>query len=70
MKVKVEREGVLVPRELLEGVEEVEILKERHRILVIPVEATDPIWEFGEDPAPLHAPDASEKLDSYLYDSP
>ena len=37
MKVKVTKEGILIPRSLLEGVDEVEIYKAGDRVVVKPV---------------------------------
>jgi len=69
MKAKVTEEGVLIPREMLEGIpgREVEIRKEPGRLLVLP--ADDPILSFGEDPLEDDITDASVNLDRYLYGS-
>ena len=67
MKAKVTEEGVLIPREMLEGISgrEVEIRKEPGRLLVLP--ADDPILSFGEEPLDDEMTDASINLDRYLY---
>ncbi len=67
MKARVTEQGVVIPREFLEGVEEVEIRKEDHRIVVIPTSEADPILELGKHPVECGAPDASEQHDKYLY---
>ncbi len=69
MKAKGTKEGVLIPRELLEGMpgDEVGIRKEPGRLLVLP--ADDPILSFGEDPLYDEVADASVNLDRYLYGS-
>jgi virulence-associated protein VagC len=67
MKAKVTKRGVLIPRELLEGVEEVEILKEDGVILVVPIAREDPIWGLGKNPVKGGLPDASENHDRYIY---
>ncbi|HJQ33617.1 MAG TPA: hypothetical protein VJ866_15640 [Pyrinomonadaceae bacterium] len=67
MNAKVTDEGVLIPRELLRGAEEVEIRQEDGRIIVVPKTADDPLFKLGSNPVECSAPDASENLDRYLY---
>jgi hypothetical protein len=67
MKTRVTSRGVLIPKRLLEGIDEVEIRKENDLILVIPLAADDPIMELGEQPIVGDVTDASEKHDQYLY---
>ncbi len=43
MKVKVTEKGVVVPKELLNGVDEVDIRKENNLIVIIPKTKDDPI---------------------------
>jgi len=74
MKVKVTEQGVVVPKEFLEGVEEVEIRKENDLIVVVPIAVVptnknDPILEFGKHPVTCGVSDASELHDRYLYGS-
>jgi virulence-associated protein VagC len=69
MKAKVTKEGVLIPREFLDGIpgEEVEIRKEPGKVVVLPAE--DPILGLGENPIEDEITDASVNLDRYLYGS-
>ena len=67
MKARVTKEGVLIPKKLLRGVEEVEISKRNGVIVVSPKNGDDPIYKLGTNPVPCYAPDASENLDKYLY---
>ena len=67
MKVKVTENGVIVPRELLDDAEEVEIRKENGKVIVTPLPKVDPILGLGENPVACGAPDASEQLDRYLF---
>ena len=69
MKARVTDQGVVIPKDLLEGVEEVEIRKEDHFILVVPTLKGDPILGLGKHPVACGAPDASEHHDKYLYGS-
>jgi len=70
MKAQVNEHGVLIPKELLEGVNEVEIRKEDNLIVVIPTTKIDPILDLGKNPVPCGASDASEEHDKYLSGSP
>lgn len=68
MKVQVTKDGVLIPKEWLEGIDEVEISKEPGRIVVLPVPgAGDPIFNLGKQPVECGSADASEHHDTYLY---
>lgn len=69
MKAKVTKEGLVIPKQLLEGVEEVEIRKEENLIVVVLISKDDPMLGFGKHPVPCQAPDASEHHDKYIYGS-
>lgn len=60
MKAKVTKQGVLIPKKMLKGVERVEIRKEKHLILVIPIDA-DPIFQLGEKPVRDELTDAFDE---------
>ncbi|MCY7276933.1 MAG: hypothetical protein LH702_25190 [Phormidesmis sp. CAN_BIN44] len=66
MSVKVTEEGLVIPKELLEGIQEFEVRKENHQIVLIPMEESDPIWQLGSNPISLGIPDAPENHDKYL----
>ena len=66
MKTKVTDQGLLIPKELLEGVAEVEIRQERNRLLVIPLNG-DPIFQLGQEPLSDEVEDGSAQHDRYLY---
>ena len=68
LKAKVTKRGLIVPKEMLAGAEEVEIRKEDHRIVISPV-VSDPILNLGKHPVECGVSDASEHHDSYLYGS-
>jgi hypothetical protein len=68
MRTKVTENGVLIPKEWLEGVDEVEIQKTQNMIIVMPVQAEDPILNLGKQPIRLDVEDASFNHDRYLYD--
>jgi hypothetical protein len=68
MRTKVTEHGVLIPKMLLEGIDEVEIRKERNVIIVMPVMADDPILDLGKQPVIIDVDDASANHDRYLYD--
>lgn len=66
MTTKVTEHGLLVPKDLLPDVDEVEIRKEHGIILIIPATAKDPIFELGRHPVTADVDDASVKHDIYL----
>ena len=67
MRTKVSEQGVVIPKELLEGITEVDIDKHNGLIVVTPVGKRDPIYDIGTNPVKLGIPNASENLDKYLY---
>ncbi len=67
MKATVTKKGLIIPKELLEGVREVEIQKENDRISVIPIVSEDSILKLGAHPIVCGIPDASKNHDKYLY---
>lgn len=69
MNAKVTEEGVLIPKEMLDGLEEVTIIKQEGMIIIVPAREEDPIFEFGKHPVKAGVTDASENLDKYLYGS-
>jgi len=69
MKTKVSSRGLVIPREMLADVEEVEILKENNRIVISPVTKVDPILGLGKNPVCWGVSDASERHDRDLYRS-
>lgn len=68
MKAKVTKRGLIVPKEMLAGAEEVEIRKEDHQIVISPI-VSDPILNLGKYQVECRVSDASECHDSYLYGS-
>ena len=76
MKAKVTERGVTVPKELLEGMDEVEIYRQDGMVIIrstsvadSPAWHDDPISQLGKNPVTLDVTDASENLDRYLYDA-
>lgn len=68
MKLKVTDSGVVIPRDMLPDVDEVDVRMEGNLVVLTPLEdANDPIWEMGNDPVNCGLPDASENHDRYLY---
>ena len=67
MRTKVTENGVLIPKVWFEGIDEVEIQKTPDMILVVPVQADDPILNLGKQPILLEVEDASLNNDQYLY---
>jgi hypothetical protein len=69
MRTRVTEQGVLVPKQLLEGVDEVEIRVEQDLILIVPITHADSILELGTQPITVDVDDASVNHDHYLYRS-
>jgi hypothetical protein len=69
MRTKVTADGLLIPKRLLEGVEEVEIRQEQGILVIVPVTDHDPILMLGMEPLDLELEDASVRHDDYLYQS-
>jgi hypothetical protein len=67
MRTKVTEHGVLIPKMLLEGIDEVEICKKQNVIVVVPVTTDDPILGLGKQPTTLNVDDACVNHDRYLY---
>ncbi len=67
MKSKVTEQGLLIPKRLLEGVDEVDIQKRGGVIVVAPVNPRDPVLNLGNEPITLDIEDGSENHDRYIY---
>ncbi len=66
MKAKVGEQGILIPKEYPEGVDEIDIRVEHHVIVVSPI-STDPIRQLGTHPVTGDINDASRNHDKYIY---
>ena len=66
MKIKVTEQGLVVPKELLEGIQEVEIRREDFKTLVILIIKLDPVSGLGSDQIDFSVTDASENHDADL----
>jgi len=66
-KVPVADDGLLIPKQLLAGVQEVEIRKDQHAIFIVPLKFEDPILQLGAYPIMGEVTDAAEHHDRYLY---
>ena len=69
MKARVTENGLVIPKDFFQGVEEVEIRKTDNLIMIVPTIKSDPILALGESPVKCGAPNASESHDLYLYGS-
>jgi virulence-associated protein VagC len=66
MRAKVTDQGVLIPKQWFEGIDEVEIHREQDLIFIEPVAATDPVLSLGTQPIVVDVDDASLHHDRYL----
>jgi len=64
MRLEVTPQGVVIPKELLEGCREVEIRKTNGFIIIIPTTKLDPILELGKNPVICGIRNASEHHDN------
>jgi virulence-associated protein VagC len=69
MKAKVTEKGVIIPKKLLNGADEVDIRKENNLVVITPKTKDDPILEFGKNPVSCGVSDASVQHDKYIYGS-
>lgn len=69
MKAPVTDAGVLIPKDLLPGITEVEIRRGDHCLLVVPVRELDPILQLGDAPATSDVSDASVRHDQYVSEA-
>ena len=67
MRTQVTKDGVNIPRLMLEGVDQVEIKQHGKNIIVTPVNDEDPIFRFGKNPVVDTVTDASVNLNKYIY---
>ncbi len=67
MRTQVTEQGIFIPKQMLEGVKEVEIRKEKSVIVIVPISEEDPILQFGKEPVEDVVTDASVNHDKYLY---
>ncbi|MUL37089.1 hypothetical protein [Gloeocapsopsis dulcis] len=70
MRIIVTEQGVLIPKQLLEGIREVEVRNQQGILLVLPIAESDPILQLGQEPITDVVDDASTHHDRYLYANP
>jgi hypothetical protein len=67
MIAKVGAQGLLIPKQMLGTVDEVEIHEEAGRIVIVLDPAKDPIRRLGKNPVIAPETDASINHDKYIY---
>jgi hypothetical protein len=67
MRAKVTESGLLVPRDMLQGISEVDIRRENDIIILTPVGDEDPLQRIGRNPVDDTIMDGAENHDRYLY---
>ncbi len=67
MKAKVTEQGLLIPKQFLEGVQEVEIRQQNNVLLIVPIKNNDPILQLGKEPILETVDDSSINHDRYIY---
>lgn len=68
MKLKVTEQGVLIPKEILGELQEVELIQEKGKIIITLVEPNSSIWQLGTNPIECDVTDLAENHDTYLYE--
>jgi hypothetical protein len=66
VRTKVSENGVIIPKELLEGITEVDIRKQNGVIIVVPAGTDVLSYDIGKEPIGRVASDASEHHDKSL----
>lgn len=66
MKLKVTAAGVLIPKEFLGELEEVEIIQEQGKITIATVKPSPSIWQLGTNPIECDVTDLGVNHDVYL----
>ena len=61
MKAKVTEQGLLIPKQFLEGIQEVELRKQQGLLLIVPIVNDDPILQLGREPIVDTVDDASKR---------
>jgi hypothetical protein len=67
MVAKVTDQGVLVPKDLLGNAQQVEIIEQPGRVVLVFDRSKDPIWGLGQNPVSLDVTDAALNHDKYIY---
>lgn len=68
MKVKVTSTGIVIPRDLLPDVDEVDVRMEGGVVVIAAARGDDdPILGLGRNPVDCGVPDGAENHDAYLY---
>jgi virulence-associated protein VagC len=68
MKLKVTKAGVLIPKEFLGELEEVELIQEQDKITIAVVKSSSSIWQLGRNPVECDVTDLGSNHDAYLSD--
>jgi virulence-associated protein VagC len=70
MRTRVTAQGLLIPKEWLRGVVEVDIRQENNQIIIVPVQQSDdPLLRLGSEPIRMDITDASTNHDHYLAEN-
>ena len=67
MKTRISEQGLLIPKQWFEGVEEVEVRRENDRIVIVPLGVEDPIHKLGKQPITVAETDKPANADDPLY---
>jgi hypothetical protein len=68
MKLKVTAAGLLIPKDLLGELEEVELTQEQGKIILAMVKPIPSIWQLGTNSVECDVNDLAANHDTYLYE--
>jgi hypothetical protein len=70
MRAVVKKNGLLIPKKYLKGIDKVEIKIDRDRLVISPLKIVkeDPIFSLGKHPGHSGLKDASVNHDKYVYE--
>lgn len=70
VRLQITDAGVVIPREMLPNVREVDVRREGHVMVLTPLpDPNDAIWDLADHAVECGLPDASENHDHYIYGS-
>ncbi|MCC5635825.1 hypothetical protein LC593_08140 [Nostoc sp. CHAB 5844] len=68
MKLTATEQGLLIPKELLGGNQEFEIIQEQGKIIITSIKKGYSIWDLGSNPVECDVRDGAINHDHYLYE--
>lgn len=67
MKTRLTEQGIIIPKDMLVGIDEIENRRQAGMIIVVPVSARYHIFDIDRNPIDADITDASENQNYYIY---